>query len=84
MTDDHPPGGPARINVEKNVVMLFWYLANQNSFREFDVSQGAVHNLIIEMLDHTCAIAEHYIVWPNDWQKTVQAALFRRHAELME
>lgn len=82
MTDDHSPGGPARIPVEKKVVMLLWYLANQNSFREisdkFDVSQGAAHNVIIEMLDRTCAIAEHYIVWPNDCQKTIQAALFRR------
>lgn len=82
MTDDHSPGGPARIPVEKKVVMLLWYLANQNSFREisdkFDVSQGAAHNVIIEKLDRTCAIAEHYIVWPNDCQKTIQVALFRR------
>lgn len=44
MTDDHPLGGLARINVEKNVVMLLWYLANQNSFREFDVSHVPLQN----------------------------------------
>lgn len=45
-----------------------------------DVSQGSAHNVIMDMLDHTCAIAECYIVWPNDSQKskTVQATLFRR------
>lgn len=82
LTNEHTPGGPARISAEKKVVMLLWYLANQNSFREisdkFDVSQGAAHNVIIEMLDHVCAIAEQYIVWPNDCQKTIQGALFKR------
>ncbi|XP_060758403.1 uncharacterized protein LOC132901096 [Neoarius graeffei] len=82
LTDDNSTGGPARIPVQKKVVMVLWYLANQNCFREladkFDVSQGAAHNVIMKMLDRICAIAEHHIVWPNDCQKAVQAALFKR------
>lgn len=82
LRDDNTTGGPTRIPVEKKVLMVLWYLANQNCFREmsdkFDVSQGAAHNVIIEMLDRLCAIAENHIMWPNDCQKAVQAALFRR------
>lgn len=66
----------------KKGMLLLWVLANHNSFRQiydkFDVSQGLVHNVILEMLDCACAIAECYIVWSNDCQKTVQAVLYRR------
>ncbi|KAK7882198.1 hypothetical protein WMY93_028372 [Mugilogobius chulae] len=72
------PGGRERGPAEKKIMMLLWYLGNQNSFLssdKFDVSQGTAHNVVIEMLDRTCAIAELYICWPNDKkrQKTVQA-----------
>ncbi|KAJ8409929.1 hypothetical protein AAFF_G00209700 [Aldrovandia affinis] len=62
--------------------MFLWYLANQNSFRElsdkFDVSQGAAHKVIVEVLDLTCLLASSFITWPTHCEKRTNAVLFRR------
>lgn len=68
--------------MEKKIVMFYWYLVNQNSFRElsdkFDVSQGAAHNVIMEVLDSTCSLASSFITWPSECEKQTNAAVFRR------
>ncbi|KAM3857630.1 uncharacterized protein ACN63O_018676 [Diretmus argenteus] len=82
MNDMHPCGGPDNIPMQKKKVMFFWYLANQNSFRElsdkFDVSQGAAHNVIVEVLDLTCLLASSFITWPTDCEKRTNTAVFSR------
>lgn len=82
LNDDHRPGGPPNIPVTNNIVMFLWYLCNQNSFRElsdkFDVSQGGAHNVILEMLELTCALAASFITWPTECEKRTNAGVFRR------
>lgn len=62
--------------------MFFWYLANQNTFREladkFDISQGAAHKAVLEMLDATCELASTFITWPTECEKQVNTVLFHR------
>ncbi|KAJ8355235.1 hypothetical protein AAFF_G00083580 [Aldrovandia affinis] len=82
MSDVHPCGGPENIPMVKKIIMFLWYLANQNSFRElsdkFDVSQGAAHKVIVEVLDLTCLLASSFITWPTHCEKRTNAVLFRR------
>lgn len=82
MSEVHPSGGPEKIPSLKKVLMLLWYLANQNSFRElsdkFNTSQGAAHNVIMEMLDLTCQLASSFITWPTNCEKQTNAGVFHR------
>ena len=72
---------PQNVDIKK-VIMFLWYLSNQNSFRElsdkFDISQGAAHNAIVEMLDTTCELASTFIIWPSECEKQGNAVVFHR------
>lgn len=76
LSDDQQPGGLARPPVVQKALMFLWYMSNQNSFREisdkFNVSRGAAHNIVLEILDVTCSLAHMYITWPTDCEKKSQ------------
>jgi len=82
LKEDHQAGGCPEVPLLKKVLMFLWYLANQNSFREmsdkFDISQGAAHNAILEVLSLVCKLAPAYITWPSDCQKRAVSAAFER------
>ncbi|CAL8371238.1 unnamed protein product [Boreogadus saida] len=75
---------PQNVDIKKVIMLLWylWYLSNQNSFRElsdkFDISHGAAHNAIVEMLDTTCELASTFIIWPSECEKRGNAVVFHR------
>lgn len=71
-----------KVPATKKGLLFLWYLANQNSFREmsdkFDLSQGAAHNAMIEVLDCLCSLSSEFLRWPNDCEKRASAFSFQR------
>ena len=55
ITDNVVPGGKEAVNVDKQLLLFVWYMANQDSMREvsvlFDLSLDTVHAVIYRLLD---------------------------------
>jgi len=75
-------GGPERIAPSVKVLMMLWYLANRNSFREiadkFNVTKSCAHNSIFETIDTLLKFSKDLIKWPSAREKLIIAEGFYR------
>ena len=75
-------GGPTRISQNIKTLISLWYMANQNSFKEFgdifNVAQSTAHHVVIQILTAICHTAPAYIKWPSLCDKHICAGVFAR------
>ena len=75
-------GGPTRISQNIKTLISLWYMANQNSFKEFgdifNVAQSTAHYVVIQILTAICHTAPAYIKWPSLCDKHICAGVFAR------
>ena len=78
--------GRKGVPAELRCVMVLWYMANQNSFREmadkFNVSQSTAHDIITQTLRLISTVSSEYITWPGDQEKQTSIGVFCRITKL--
>ncbi|KAJ3655831.1 hypothetical protein Zmor_014941 [Zophobas morio] len=76
------PGRP-HINVEKQVLVFLWFMANQEVFRSiadrFDLSKSTCWDSVHKIASILCQISKDHIVWPTKRQlnETIQGFQLR-------
>ena len=75
-------GGPTRISQNIKTLIFLWYMANQNSFKEFgdkfNVAQSTAHYAVIQVLTALCHMVPVYIKGPSLCDKHICAGVFAR------
>lgn len=65
--------GRKNISGDKTTLLVLWYLANKNSFREvsdrFDVSLDGAHKCLKRFLEFLMSLKNNIIVWPDSNKK---------------
>jgi len=74
-------GGRPQISVTCKTLLLLWYLANDNSYREmcdkFGMSKSSAHRVINSMLDEILKLGPQFIKWWTDVEKECSANNFK-------